>query len=167
MRLRVTLAILAVIGAAGLTMIWVPAASAASAETIATGYLCNINTGDVVVGCVQSRGIGVKADLYPYKGSPYLTNFTESETDGIWTFAQGSECLTAASASFVTLEPCGTEGDEWKPVGLNGFDEWEQYDGFVSGCLEGDESTTLGANDPLSITACSHDYAGEQWEFPV
>lgn len=162
MRLRVTLAVLAVTAGVGaLTMLAVPAASAA------TTALCNVNSGGVI-GCVQSRGVGKKADLYP-KGSPYLTNFTLVEKDGYWLFKNGSDCLTASSATFITLAPCGMEGDQWEPyIAGTGYDEWENVQGFVSGsCLEGDESATLGSGDPLSLSACSHEYDGQQWEWPV
>lgn len=126
----------------------------------ATFYICNLTTGGEIYGCIQSNGDLHAATLSEGFETLFSYNVSTEQIQEDDT----SLCLEYNSGSStypVRMDTCSDvkTSQQWFTSGY-GADQLENGE-LQGSCLEGSE--TDGYGDPLTMSLCSHRYAGQNW----
>lgn len=125
-------------------------------------FVCNLTGGGDVYGCAEAHGSLHAVTLEPTSGSLTLFGY-DSSTYQIK--EEGSNlCLeyNASSETYpVRMDTCtsGRASQEW----FQGLTQYQLLNDYSLTCLEGSE--TIGFGNPLTMSPCTKEYAGQNWVF--
>ncbi len=122
-------------------------------------YLCNLTSGGEIYGCAKGNGYLAAVTLV----DAFDTTFSYNATTEHFQQESTDLCLEYNSGSSqypVRMDTCTDHraSQEWFTSGY-GADQLEN--GYSGTCLEGSE--TDGYGHPLTMSACSNRYPGENW----